>query len=166
MLCLTSARMNMKADILRQSVVNETAPSSGVWVVTHDPDSNEIIRIWQPNDNPYTTVDESAQTLESFDCIARGIMEGGIRVAGTTERFNNLYEGVDYVLIHFPASVRLTRRDRVTNIRDSKGNIIWVEEERIDSAPTIFSVNGVTPILDPFGQHIENMALLERVEIQ
>ncbi len=164
--CLTSARFNMKADILRGLVAEETTEGSGEWVMEHDPDSNEIIRVWKPADNPDTPENEAGATLESFRCIARGIVDGGIRVAGTTERFGELYEGVDYVKISFPAKVVISRRDRITNIRDPRGNILWREEERPDRAPTVFSVVGVTPIIDPFGKHVENVALLERAETQ
>lgn len=166
--CLTSARFNMKADILRQ---NRTTPNpvpegSGSWTYNQDPDTGEVIRKWQSyKDNPDTPQNES-EVLESFRCVARGIIDGGIRVAGTTERFSDMYENVDYVKISFPASVKISKRDRVTNIRDPRGNIIWKEEEHPGSPPTVFNVMGVTPVIDPFGRHIESQALLERAEIQ
>lgn len=162
----------MSADILRQGRMDEgefnPSDEAGEWVSQQDPDFGEIIRVWQPNtqDDPDTPdVNESA-TLETFPCIARGIIDGGIRVAGTTERIGELYEAVDYVRIQFPANVKISRRDQVTNIRDVEGNIIWREEERDDRAPTIFSVNGVIPIPDPFGRLQEYSVLLERVETQ
>lgn len=164
--CLTSARFNMKADILRSTTESETTPGSGDWVLQHDPDSNEIIRVWVPADNPDTPTDESLGTQVTFRCEARGIIDGGIRVAGTTERFGSGYQGVDYVRISFPASVFMERRDRVTNIRDKHGKVLWKEEERTDQAATVFNVVGVTPVIDPFGTHIENVALLERSEVQ
>lgn len=165
-ICLTSARFNMKADILRQ---NRTVPNppdpEGSWVYRQD-ESGEIIREWQSAsavDNPGTGENEG---LESFRCEARGIIDGGIRVAGTTERFSDMYENVDYVKMSFPASVRISKRDRITNIRDPKGNIIWKEEEQPSAPPTVFNVMGVTPVIDPFGRHIESQALLERAERQ
>lgn len=167
--CLTSARFNMRADILKQSGpenTNPTDPNAGEWVITHDPDSNEIVRVWQPaTDNP-DTPEVEGDDLISFKCLARAIVDGGIRVAGTTERFGDLYEGVDYVKIWFPPHTNINRRDRVTNIRGADGRVIWLEEERIDGAATVFSVTGVAPIIDPFGRHIESTALLERVEGQ
>lgn len=168
MLCLTSARFNMKADVLRQTAPDSTPiDQTGEWVSRQDPETGEIIRVWEPNtgttDDPSTPADEG---LETFNCIARGILDGGIRVAGTTERWNEIYDAVDYVRITFPARVRLSRRDRITNIRDNRGNIIWREEERADQAPTVFEVTGITPVVDPFGRHIENMALLERADTQ
>ena len=167
MLCLTSARFNMKADVLRQSATSEAPETSGGdWTTTQHPDSGEIIRVWQSGTTDQGTPDDSSDDLETFACIARGIIDGGVRVAGTTERFGQLYDGVDYVQITFPASVRISRRDRITNIRDNQGNIIWAEEERTDQAPTIFSVRGVIPVVDPFGRHVENAALLERAETQ
>lgn len=172
--CLTSARFNMKADILRASgpVFNPDPADpddeeKGTWTSVQDPDSGEIIRKWVPaGDNPDTPGEVEDNVLDSFKCVARGIVDGGIRVAGTTERFSEVYEGVDYVKIWFPAKVEISRRDRITNIRTKGGQILWREEERADRAPTVFSVVGVTPIIDPFGKHVENTALLERVEAQ
>ena len=130
-----------------------------------DPDSGAIIREWQPN--PYSPTTPTAPTgLETYRCLARSVISGGIRVVGTTERFGGLYDGVDYVQLFFPAHVELSRRDRVTNIRDASGLVVWKELERADNAPTIFNVVGVSPLFDPFGKHIENMTMLERVETQ
>lgn len=164
--CLTSARFNMKADILRQGKDNPTTTGvdEGQWVNRQNPDSGEIIRVWEPNNGLGAATPEIGQ-LQSFRCLARGIVDGGIRVAGTTERFSEMYDAADYVRIWFPANTRMTRRDRVTNIRDPRGKILWVEEEN-EEVPTIFGVVGVTPIIDPFGKHIESMALLERAETQ
>lgn len=173
-LCLTSARFNQKADILRAEPSTSYVPddpadpeAGGHWDTTQEPDSGEIIRKWvsASEDNPSTPEDETHK-LETFKCIARGIIDGGIRVAGTTERFSDLYEAVDYVKISFPANVVITRRDKVTNIRDKRGRVLWKEEERSDRAATVFNVVGVTPIIDPFGTLIENTALLERAENQ
>lgn len=169
--CLTSARFNMKADILRQGgeVPVDPQQPDGDWTYEQDPESGEFIRVWTPNvvDDPDTPENEREEAgLESFRCEARGIIDGGIRVAGTTERFSELYENVDYVKISFPARVRISKRDRITNIRDPRGNIIWKEEEQRDAPPTVFNVMGVTPVIDPFGRHIESQALLERAEHQ
>lgn len=170
-ICLTSARFNMKADVLRQGAEVSDDPATdeieeGRWVSAQDPDSGEIIRVWQKNPEKDPTPDPDAKALESFKCIARGIVDGGIRVAGTTERFGEMYSNIDYIKITFPAHVKISKRDRITNVRDAAGNIIWREEEVKGSPPTVFNVNGVTPILDPFGRHIESFALCERAERQ
>ena len=88
-------------------------------------------------------------------------------MAGTTERFTShgVLESVDYVKMTFPRFIKISKRDRITNIRNRKGQVVWAEEEH-DGSPTVFNVMGVTPVLDPFGNWIENFALLARSEDQ
>lgn len=167
--CISGARFNMKADVLRQFRASDDDPATvGVdesqFEYVQDPDSGEIIRKWTPTpDNPSTPdVDEAKQ--DTIRCIARGIIDGGIRVAGTTEDWGKVYDNVDYVRISFPINANITKRDRVTNIRGSDGTILWRDEEVKDSPPTIFNVMGVTPIPDPFGRPMEAQALLQRAE--
>lgn len=171
--CLTAARFNMKADILRQGRYTDNAgtfnptDAVGEWVMQQDPDSGEIIRTWQSNnvtDNPNTPNNETVQALESFSCIARGIIDGGIRVAGTTENFGAMYDNVDYVMMTVGPTPRITKRDRITNIRNKSNIILWRDEETPGAAPTVFNVKGVTPIPDPWGNLIEQRIMLERAE--
>lgn len=175
--CLTGARFNMQATLLHQW--DDYVPEGdidldeyGTWVNSQDPLTGEIIRVWKPYDNPTTpTVNEDTLSIGTINCLARGIVDGGIRVAGTTERFGDTYENIDYVKMWVPAGVRVSKRDRVTNIRDPRGNIIWRDEEftdprsNIPAKATTFNVNGVTPLFDAFNKHTENFVLLERVEV-
>lgn len=161
--CLTSARFNMKADILRQTPTSvETTP--GNWTTTQDPDSGELIRQWQEGTTDQGTPNTTSDDLQSFTCLARPIIS--LATSRGAEVFSTVYSNTEYVRIWFPPNVVMSKRDRVTNIRDRAGNIIWREEERIDDAPTVFDVTSVTPVLDPFGRHVETTALLERVETQ
>lgn len=168
--CLTSARFNMIADILKPAGSPGTASElSAGWEYQQDEDSGAILKVWV--DNPVTDlVDESTivqARITDVPLIARGIIDGGIRVAGTTERFSDVYQNVDYVKATFPKSVSITKRDRVTNIRVKRtGEVPWREEEMNSYPPTIFNVMGVTPVLDPFGTLLEYAVLLERAEIQ
>lgn len=169
--CLMASTYNMKADILRQVTNDPSADpvdESGEWVMQQDPDSGEIIRVWKPGtvvvDDPDTP--EIETSFHSFDCIARGLTTGGIKGLANTELFTELYESSEYVLIKFGPNESISKRDRITNIRDIKGNVVWKEEEHPDEPPTVFSVMGVTPIVGPFGEVIEKTAMLERSEIQ
>lgn len=169
MRCITSARFNMTATVLTQGtlVVDDTSEDGtviGHWENKQDPETGEIIRVWVVEDADPVAPGVQAKTVK---CIVRGILDGGIRVAGTTERYTpqGLIESVDYVKMQFPASVVITKRDRVTNVTNRKGIIVWREEEA-NNAPTIFDVQGVTPVLDPFGNLIEWSALLQRSEVQ
>jgi hypothetical protein len=157
----------MEADLLHWTGI-ETGNSDdvaqgdfGTGATYQDPITGEILNNWTPiADDPDTEPDENA-TLGTFECIARGIVDGGIRVAGTTERFGDTYENIDFVKMWVPATTLITKRDRITNIRLKNGQVVWRNEES-SGAPTIFNVNGVTPLFDAFNRHIENFVLLER----
>jgi hypothetical protein len=158
----------MLVDVLHQvadSNPNTTTGTAGHYEYQQDEDSGALIRVWVEDVNPTTP----GVQLDTIPCEVRGIIDGGIRVAGTTERFTpkGTYEAVDFARMKFPAQIILTRRDRVTRVRSMKrpDQVIWLEEE-FDDRPTTFDVLGVTPVTDPFGNHVENMALLQRSEIQ
>ena len=161
MQCLTSARFTMKADVLRQEFINQDDDSGdeGTWEFDQDPLSGAMIRNWVPG-TPAAGSTAATQT-RTISCLARGIVDGGIRVAGTTERFGDTYENIDFVKMWVPAHVRLTKRDRITNIR--KGSVImWADEESDPNKATIFNINGVTPLFDAFNRHTEDFVLLEK----
>lgn len=165
MRCLTSVRMNMRATLLSQGDYGTVeVEEAGYFVERQNPVTFQLERVWVTKDSDPDTPD--VQPLV-FKCIARGIVDGGIRVAGTTERFlpSGIIESADYVRMQFPANIIISKRDRVYNITNNAGKAIWVEEE-YNGAPTVFEVLGVQPILDPFGNHVENHALLQRAEVQ
>lgn len=143
MQCLTSAKYVMLVDVLRP-------------ITVYDPDSGESRKTW-----------EAFSEGVGIPCEFHGILEGGIRVAGTTERFGNIYENVDWGELKFSPGYPISKRSQITNVRTRRsGLIIWREEEMDDAPPTVFDVQGVTPIVDAFGNHTENTALVQRHEIQ
>lgn len=168
----------MKCDILRQGYVappttDPDAPVEGTYTNEQDPLTHEIIRVWKTTDiiedNPLT-LDVNEANFLTVECLARGIMEGGIRVQGTTERFGELYENVDYVRIWIPSRHVVTKRDRITNIRNKQGQILWKDEETNPYATngwraTEFEVTGVTPEIDPFGRHTANVLMVQKAEV-
>ncbi len=102
---------------------------------------------------------------KTIPCFAETIVDGGIRVAGTTERIEQKYYNIDWVKL--TSTVPLRRSDRVTNIRPyNSTQAAWVEEELTGSPPTWFNSNGSAPISDPFGRVVEYKTLLERAEVQ
>lgn len=183
--CLTAGRMTMTATLLHQtnqsgSVVGDIdLDSYGTWHNSQDPLTGEIVRVWEPITNPWPGQDgipgnaDDIEVSPVIQCIARGIVDGGIRVAGTTERFGDSYENIDYVKMWVPAGVRISKRDRVTNIRDPRGNIQWRDEEFADptnptdvARATVFDVNGVTPLFNAFNRHTESFVLLQRASVR
>jgi hypothetical protein len=175
--CLTGARFTMSATLLHQN--SDYTPGYpdldlyGEWVNSQDPLTGEIVRIWEPfpdvPDDPATP--EIDPTVGVVPCLARGIVDGGIRVAGTTERFGDTYENIDFVKLWVPSWVRISKRDRVTNIKDKSGHIRWLNEEfddptdQLPPVATVFNVNGVTPLFNAFNDMTEQFVLLERAEV-
>lgn len=165
MRCITGQRLTMTAEVLRNGAEgddNVSLDEAGMWKTQQDEITGEIVRVWVPlvaSDNPLTVV--------TINCMVRPIVDGGIRVAGTTERFGKEYENVDFVQMHFPTNIIISKRDRITNIRDKKTKeILWKEEEMDkvggDYRATVFNVNGVNQMFDPFGRMTHQFALLSR----
>ena len=171
MRCLTTARYTMDAELLHWTGIQDgttTDVSSGHWETYQDPITGEIRNKWipAPADDPATPDVET--TVKTFPCIARGIVDGGIRAMSNTEVFGSDYENIEVIKMWTPASVRITKNDRITNIRAKKGgDVIWVDEEYTGATdrPTVFNVMGVTPLFDgPFNRHVENYIILEKVD--
>jgi len=177
--------MTMNATLLHQNNQNGSVVGDidlekyGSWVRSQDPLTHEIVRVWEPASNVFPGADglpgtdDDISITRTIPCIARGIVDGGIRVAGTTERFGDMYENIDYVKMWVPPSVRISKRDRVTNIRDPRGHIMWRDEEFADpldpndiAQATVFDVNGVTPLFDALNRHVESFVLLQRSSVR
>lgn len=168
--CLTGARFTMNAELLKWSGITVPRPDDvaqePVWSTYQDPITKEILNEWVPVDSNNVPITDATTPVTTIACLARGIVDGGIRVAGTTERFGDTYENIDFVKMWVPANVVLNKRDRITNIRDKQGGrVIWIDEEYdTGNRPTIFNVNGVTPLFDAMNRHTENFVLLEKAE--
>lgn len=164
--CLARSRMNMICDIIRPSNAPASTSTTGRWEWTQDPESGSIIQVWIEDDLLTPGIVEG-NTIKNVPCLARGIIDGGIRVAGTTERFAQEYENVDWVKLVVPNDVVITKRDKVRNIRQLRTKeVIWKEEEMQNTPNTIFNVMGAIPVLDPFSSVIEYNVLLQRSEVQ
>lgn len=166
MRCLTGQKFTMNAEVLHQSpnidggVIAPTEPV-GSWSVYQDPITGEILNDWIPGvpDNPSTPQNEEL-VPHTIECLARGIISSGVGNAGSTEIFGEVYQNVDVVRLWVPTKYNLTKGDRITNIRDKKGGkVLWKEE---DGTATVFNIDGVTPVLDPFNRHIENFMIIRR----
>lgn len=175
--CLVGSRFTMSAVLLHQDS-NTSNPIDmgkyGEWVRSQDPLTKEIIRVWKPYENtgnpddPATEEDESI-FVDKINCMARGVVDGGVRVGGSTEKFGDIYESIDLVKMWVPAHIKINKRDRVTNIKDSSGTLLWAEEEyhsdEENIRATVFNVNGVIPLLNPFNAVVEQFVMLERAEV-
>lgn len=187
--CVTSLKYEQSLTLLRQGFHPTTGVSrppinitdgpedrqQGEYRMQQHPLTGEMIRVWVPaagssgvEDDPDTDIDESVGETIRIPCQARAIITGGINVQGTAERWTSKgeYEDVDFIKIQVPPNYIITKRDRITDITDSRGNFIWLEEEYGRFTPTIFDVTGVSPSVDPFGSLVEFVVMARRADIQ
>ena len=98
-------------------------------------------------------------------CHAKGVISNSATTrAGDTQVFKNKY--VNDQIIQVRTQEKLTLREKITNIRDQKDNLIWTELDYPTETPTVFEVLGTTPITDPFGNVLAYNASLKRSENQ
>lgn len=138
MIDLIDSILVMKLDIYRQ-------------LDRQDVDTGEIKKEWQ--------------FYKTIDCHAKGSISNSATTRSTDKQsFSNRYTNEQTIQVR--TSERLTAREKVTNIRDSYGNYIWVELNYPTETPTVFEVIGTTPITDPFGKVIGYNTSMKRSENQ
>lgn len=138
MTSLIDSILSMKMDIYRQ-------------FETQNPDTGAIVKEW----NYYKTI----------DCHAKGMISNSSSTrSGDKQQFNNKY--INEQNIQVRTSEKITIREKITNIRDSRNNVIWTEIDFPSDTPTVFEVVGITPITDPFGSVVGYNAVLKRSENQ
>jgi hypothetical protein len=135
---LIDSVLSMKLDVYRQSEIQ-------------DPDTGAIKRDW----NYHRTV----------DCHAKGVISNSATTRSSDKQvFSNKY--MNDQIIQVRTYEKLTIREKVTNIRDVKDNVIWSEINFPTETPTVFEVVGTTPITDPFGNVLGYNSSMKRSENQ
>jgi len=171
MRCLTSVRFNMTATVLdyapRADAVDE-AIVGGHYVTIQDPDTGAIQQVWVEDQAVVPAYNNSPRVaINRYDlpCFARGFTELGFRSSANNQSFDDgVYRATEVIQVTFPAQYSLNRSQFITNIRGRDKRPLWIEEET--GEPTVFEVQGVTPTFDPFGRHIDNIAVLNRSVVQ
>jgi len=101
----------------------------------------------------------------SVDCHAKGVISNSATTRSSDKQvFSNKY--MNDQIIQVRTSEKLTMREKVTNVRDAKDNVIWAETNFPTETPTVFEVIGTTPITDPFGVVLGYNSSMKRSENQ
>lgn len=156
MRCLSSAKFSMLADIVKP----EGAPSEengGHWEYVQDPDSGALVQVWVV-DNPDTPETEG-NVVRNVPCMARA-------TGARPEVFSEEYLNEEWVKLTMPVNANVTLRDKVTNIRTRKGQVIWTTPEVEGNPATTFDVFKISPGVDGFGSVVEKIVLAKRSEVQ
>lgn len=168
--CITGAKFTMQATLLRQTPDWEPSTTDpnfdGEWIDSQDPLSGEIVRVWIPveeiPDDPDTP--EYDPSTQHIPCVARGYSTSNRFTSNRV--FGDDYKNIDVIRMWVPSWVHVTKNDRITNVRDKEGHVLWVEEFMQDTPQAVtFNISGVVPQLGPFNNHTETFLILERVEV-
>lgn len=135
--CIRSSLFSMSAEILHQ-------------IKDQDSDTNEITRRWA--------------VLKPISCAIIPITESGGSATSDNKIFSKEY--IEELEIKMHTSEQLSKRWRVTSIKNSSKKELYKEIDRISQPDTIFEVYASHPIVDLFGnvQYYENH--LKRVMVQ
>ena len=138
MIDLLDSILSMKMDVYKQ-------------IDLQDADTGAIIKEWQ--------------FYKTIDCAAKGVISNSSSTrTNSIQSFGTKYTNEEILQIR--SSERLTFREKITNIRDSKNNPIWVEINYPSNTPTVFEVIGSTPLTDGFGSVIAYNSVVKRSENQ
>jgi hypothetical protein len=134
---LVDSILNMKMDIYVQ-------------LDEQDPDTGAMKKTWAYS--------------KTLPCYAKGIISNSSTRTADKQMMGNTY--VNQQMIEIRTLDRITIRDKITNIRDADGTIIWTELDYPTETPTVFELMGNTPITDPFGGVMGYNSLARRSENQ
>jgi len=116
-----------------------------------DPDTGSIKKQWQFD--------------RTVSCSAKGIITNSASSrSGDKQIISNKY--TNYQSLEIRTSEKLTLREKITNIRDAEGTVIWEELNFPTNTPTVYELMGTTPITDPFGGVIAYNSAVKRSENQ
>lgn len=135
--CIQGSLYSMTAEILHQITEQEGS-------------TNAIVRRWA--------------MLKVIPCTIMHINETGSSSSSDNKSFSKEY--VEELEIRMYSSERLSKRWRVSSIRNSKSQNVYVEVDRVSSPDTIFEVYASHPVLDIFGNTQYYESNLRRVTVQ
>jgi len=101
---------------------------------------------------------------KTIPCFAKGMISNSSSRSSDNQTISAKY--VDKQTIEVRTQSRLTYRQKIANIRDSAGNVIWFELNYPNDTPTVFEIVSSTPITDPFGTLMAYNSIAKRSENQ
>lgn len=125
----------------------------------------DVYRQTDTQDENTGSISKQWNYYKTLDCHAKGVISNSATTRSSDRQvFSNKYANEQVIQIR--TIDRITIREKVTNIRDSKNVPIWTELDFPTETPTVFEVVGTTPIMDPFGKVIGYSSSLKRSENQ
>ena len=105
---------------------------------------------------------------KTIQCKIEPIKSGGASTRGDNKQFDKGTAGgySEKLQLRVKGLELLSKRWRITNIRTSDGQQVFVETDRYGDPDTIFEVYSSHAVLDPFGKISYYEAVLQRVPVQ
>jgi hypothetical protein len=124
------------------------------------------IYIQQDEQDPNTgAIKKNWNYSRTVACSAKGIISNsGSGRSGDKQNFSNRYANEQTIEIR--TNLQINYREKINNIRDLQGNVIWKELDYPTETPTVFEVISSTPLTDPFGNVLAYNSLAKRSENQ
>ena len=118
---------------------------------TQDPETGSLKKEWQFN----RTIAWSAKGTISNSTATR---------SGDKQAFSNKYANEQMLQVR--TTTKLIFSEKITNVRNLDGTVIWEEINFPSNTPTVFEVMGITPITEPMGWIIGYNTTVKRSENQ
>ena len=118
---------------------------------SQDPDTGSIKKEWHFD--------------RTVPCSAKGIITNSSSSrSGDKQILSNKYTNEQMLQIR--TSEKINLREKITNIRDLEGNVVWEELNFPTNTPTVYELMGITPMTDPLGGVVGYNSTVKRSENQ
>ena len=101
---------------------------------------------------------------KTVPCSAKGNISSTGGRGSDKQKYATRFKDTEAIQIRVDQFV--SHRDKITNIRNNDGKVIWFELNYPTNTPTVFEIVGNTPIVDPFGNVLGYNLLAQRSENQ
>ena len=118
---------------------------------TQDPETGSLKKEWQFN--------------RTIACSAKGTISNSTATrSGDKQAFSNKYANEQMLQVR--TTTKLVFNEKITNVRNLDGTVIWEEINFPNNTPTVFEVMGVVPMTEPLGGIVGYNATIKRSESQ
>ena len=101
---------------------------------------------------------------QTIECHIDILNSSGASVSDNNKNFGTVYSEEEKIKLK--TKTPLSKRFRITNIKNRAGEVLFIETDKIDNPPTIFEIESYHPRLDPFGNILFYESNLRRVGVQ
>ena len=101
---------------------------------------------------------------KKIPCHIDIISSEGASTPDNNKKFGEVY--VQEERFRLKTKERLSKRTRLTNLKNRSGEVVFLENDQIDTPPTIFEIDSHHPRLDPLGNVLYYESNLRRAGVQ